>query len=464
MGSYTGSEERTGVSLSPAQAGSRPAEPRWDLAFVGILGYLVVEYTRLPAMYPVLQPLNLGKVVLVVSLLGLLLGRRTKSGNRSIVYAIDFALCLFVLGSFLSTCFAPYQDPAWDGFVQTLIWVLIYILIGRIVNSPWRLRIFVFVFLALNLKIAQFGIRTFYQERAAYDEMVAVVHGAGAGSQGFFSNSADFGVAMCVAWAIATTLLFAKAKPIWRLALLMVSGITLFSIFVCGSRGAVVGAACIALAAWVKSPKKRLAAVIMAVLMVVGILFVLPQASLERFRSAEKPNEDSTAHQRLMLWKEGLMMFRDHPLLGVGLWNYPPIRLAKYVDPMDTNTHESVPHSLYIQAIAELGLGGTLPLIAIWIFLLVLNARTRRHLLACDKENRRSFEYCLAIGLDLAFVGYMSSGAFVAVLYYPELWLLLGLSVGSYTAAARKQPVRAESEAEDSQPELVLATSLQGGR
>ena len=149
-------------------------------------------------------------------------------------------------------------------------------------------------------------------------------------------------------------------------------------------------------------------------------------------------------------------MFGDHPLLGVGISNYPPVRKAGYMDPADHNWHESVPHSTYIQAIAELGLAGVLPLIALILLLFRLNSKTRKRLLASDPGNRRSYEYCLAIGLDLGLVGYLSSGAFVAVLYYPHLWILLGISVGLHKAvynrdeskSAELKPGRESGESE----------------
>jgi len=69
-----------------------------------------------------------------------------------------------------------------------------------------------------------------------------------------------------------------------------------------------------------------------------------------------------------------------------------------------------------------------------------VNALTRRRMLAQDKvAGRRTFEYCLAQGLDLALVGYMASGAFVSILNYPHLWILAGLSVGLYTTCSGKQ-------------------------
>jgi hypothetical protein len=79
--------------------------------------------------------------------------------------------------------------------------------------------------------------------------------------------------------------------------------------------------------------------------------------------------------------------------------------------------------------LAESGLTGTIPLIVILILFLRLNARTRKRALVTRSSGRRSFEYCMAVGLDLALVGYLTSGAFLSVLYYPHLWILLGLSV-----------------------------------
>src|SRR5262245_38964404 len=39
----------------------------YQYPFLGVLAYLVLEYARIPAMFPVLQPLNLGKVIVVAT-------------------------------------------------------------------------------------------------------------------------------------------------------------------------------------------------------------------------------------------------------------------------------------------------------------------------------------------------------------------------------------------------------------
>jgi O-antigen ligase len=244
---------------------------------------------------------------------------------------------------------------------------------------------------------------------------------------------------MCVVWPIAMMLLFAKLKGTWRVFLLVCSLVFLVGILVCGSRGAVVGAACVVLAALVAS-RKKLAALVMALLMLPGIMFILPGTSKERMRSAWQREGDPTVESRLVFWRAGLEMFRDHPILGVGLKNFPQTRLRKYAE-LGWTTKAWVPHSVYIEILSELGLAGTIPVLALFVLLFRLNAKTRQHLLALGPVRRSSFEYALSMGLDLGFVGFLGSGAFVAVFRYPHIWVLLGLTVGLYTACqARSAP------------------------
>jgi O-antigen ligase len=141
-----------------------------------------------------------------------------------------------------------------------------------------------------------------------------------------------------------------------------------------------------------------------------------------------------------MLWEAGLGMWAANPLFGVGPGNFGATIHSQYSYLRTTSgILASAAHSLYIETIAELGLAGALPVFALVFLFLRLNARTRKLALASDAAGRRSFEYCLASGLDLAMMGYLVSGAFLSVLYYPHLWVLLGLSVGTHTACVGRQ-------------------------
>ena len=444
------------VNENPPADSLQLSGPRWSLGFVAILLYLFVEYMRLSAQYPVFQAVQIGKVVIAVCVLGWIIAPRVKGDFRSI-RPIDLTLAVLFLAAFFSACFAQSQKEAWFTILNLVRWLLVYFLISRIIVSSWRQRIFLFLLLLLNLKMAQAAIRGFQAAKAfgRSEEFLARI-GSGAGSVGFFANAGDFGVAMCVVWPLAGIMLLGESKKIPRLFFL--ASFLAFSgaIIVCGSRGAVLGAVITAAAAWARNPK-RLGTVVIFLLFIPGVIYILPQGSKARWQSAANWQEDKTASHRLKLWKAGLRMFRDHPLLGVGPGNYPQSYSETYAGTgEDASTW--VPHSIYIESLSELGAAGTLPVLILMLLCFRLNLRTRKRL-DPKRSAREQFEFFLAYGLDLALIGYMVSGAFLAVLYYPHLWIILGISVGLHLAITSRQ---ASQTAGETQAGAILPAAAHG--
>lgn len=414
-GSKTGSTRRAVLQA----LGGR--EVHWNLAFAGLMLWGFVEYSRLPEMYPLFQVLALGKVTTLLAAVGFMLNSRLRASGSPDSKGLDLAIVIFMVGAFLSTCFASQQDQVWNSFLDVVTWGLIYFLLSRIMVNTWQVRALLFLVFLLNLKLAQHTIRSYVVDRSMGipDMQIILTGGAGEGTSSFFGNVADLGLAMAVVWGITWALLLGKTeKKKWNRRFLVVCFVGfLLAILFCGSRGAVVGAAAIALVALGKSTKK-IGAMVLALIFVLGVWFVLPNASKERFKSAWNWQQDANAASRVMFWKIGLGMFEDNPILGVGPGNFPLVNPVHFVS-----------HSLYIQVLSEQGLVGTLSLAAILVLFFRLNARTRKRALATRAAGRQSIEYCMALGLDLALVGYLTSGAFLSVLYYPHLWVLLGLSV-----------------------------------
>ena len=75
------------------------------------------------------------------------------------------------------------------------------------------------------------------------------------------------------------------------------------------------------------------------------------------------------------------------------------------------------------------------------LYTFINNSRTRNLVLQRDREKKEvnsRFLYYMAHGLDGALVGYLASGFFVTVLYYPYFWINLAMTV-SLNAIARKK-------------------------
>ncbi len=88
---------------------------------------------------------------------------------------------------------------------------------------------------------------------------------------------------------------------------------------------------------------------------------------------------------------------------------------------------------MFIQASSELGIAGL-----VVILLVFLTAFHRHRLLRkvfADRGEVGRFPYHLSHGLDASLVGLAVSGSFLTVLYYPHLWLLLGVSAAATNVA-----------------------------
>lgn len=440
-------------------------EPRWTLAFVAILGYLIVEYSRLQEMYPVLQPLHLEKVFAGLSIVGLLVSHRVRvDGSAS--RANDKMLLIFLGGVFATAVLAQSPQTAWPQLINAAIWGFTYFLLSRILVSSDRLRIFTFIMLLLNFKLAQFVVRSYYTlQSMGADQQYLATYGVGAGSTDFFGNSADLGLAMVVVWAITGSLLFGEKKKLMKVFLWIFFTGFFGAILLCGSRGAVVGAVAVALVAWARKPK-NIAGVLALLVFGFATYFFLPEGMKAKMISAEDWRHDPTAFHRTLLWKAGVRMFEEHPIFGVGLGNFGYVYWTNYSEYLQQDPAarwyaraEWVPHSIYIQSLSETGLVGTIPLFLLCVFCFRSNIQTRRHLEKLGLANRSGFEYRLSVGLDLALVGYLVSGAFIAVIYYPHLWFLLGLSTALNTACLKRQPEPASAESGNPERKLALAIS-----
>ena len=212
------------------------------------------------------------------------------------------------------------------------------------------------------------------------------------------------------------------------MAILPVSALA--TIIGANSRGAVIGAA--AAMAWlILTGKQRLRIILTVVALLALGAVVFPDAFVERFQDM---GDDTTSQSRLYYWSVGLDMVKDHPVLGVGYWNWIPYFREHYPGFEEYAHLESggyqLPHNIFVQAAAELGLVG----LAVYVMLIatsfVLNNRSRSMATASGQP----FWAWIATGLNAGTIGFLVSAQFVTVLYYPYFWIQLVLTVCVYGA------------------------------
>ncbi len=197
-------------------------------------------------------------------------------------------------------------------------------------------------------------------------------------------------------------------------ALLGVVAITL-------SRSAWVGAAVglIVLVAIGGTRVRRIALVVVAATLALGVLLVGPQALLDRAASTLEVGDNSSNDTRLFMMRAALEMFADHPVSGTGLGTfdrvYPSYRLPAANPAIDH------PHQVPLTLMAEAGLGG----IAAMLIVLVTGG------VAAMRLARRGPVHERAI---LAALTALAVGAFFQYYFFFEVaWLSLGLLAAAST-------------------------------
>ena len=258
-----------------------------------------------------------------------------------------------------------------------------------------------------------------------------------------------------------------------RLAAIGIFTLTLMAIGITLSRGGMVGAIPALIFCWLKSRHKALGLALACAALVVAVFFA-PDTFKKEFVSIGDTHE-STADARRYYWDLSVQMFEKKPLFGVGAGCWGNALYSGLLASPDRRAHMT-PHSIYFQCLTELGLFG----LFCWFGFLAATWRELRSLrlnrlqagaawalggdpdpralarLRSDLEFTGSFSACLGIGI----AGYLVSGAFLSVLYYPGLALFAALAQAT-ASAWRLRLITASLEAAPApEPAPRLAVNL----
>jgi putative inorganic carbon (hco3(-)) transporter len=403
------------------------AEP-WSFKFTCL--YVFFEYVRPQQIYPALTvlPWALGSLA-AACLCFFLEGNRLRS--RTLMNGLVIAFTIVVV---LSSVLAVYPDWSFRSLNVFVNWFIVFFLVANSVTSPRRLLLFVLLFLLWSTKMSQHGLRSWASRGFTFDAWGL------AGAPGWFQNSGEFALQMCIFVPLALQLMVGVAPRVakWKLAVLAflpISGVA--SIAGSSSRGGLLGLAAVAVWLLMASQRKLRMAIVLVVAAPIVWTFV-PEAQKQRFQSA---GEDRTSLTRLAYWKAGLEMANTYPVFGVGYENWTPYYRHRY--PPDGSSVvrydekgevvTEVSHNSFVEVMSQLGYTGLLLFLALIGSIWVVNARTRRLLLVAGERGRllRS----LSVGIDAGLLGFCVAGFFMAVAFFPFLWFHLAMTAALNVAA-----------------------------
>ncbi|MDH5229694.1 MAG: O-antigen ligase family protein [Gammaproteobacteria bacterium] len=376
--------------------------------------YFLFEYIRPQVIYPVINFLPWGMVMLMMTLITVFMNPTiTKVKNP-----LNKLLILFAFIVVLSGVFAFRPATSWKFTEIMLGWFLVYFLTINIVNNEKRLFLFILAYLLFNLKMAQFGALNWVKRGFSFAH-----HGLN-GAPGWFQNSGEYAIQMLIYGSLAIAVViplkdhWGKMKK-WFLYMLAIMGF--FAVMGASSRGSQFALAIIVVL-FILKQKNGLKGIFIFTILAFALYNLLPEEQLKRF---EQVGEDYSSLQRLAYIEAGIEMIKEYPVLGIGYKNWIDYVIYKYPEGLGPLQMIQVCHNIYIEAGSELGLLGLLVFLLMILFAFINNARTRR----MAKKLNNKFFFSVAYGLDAGMVGFLIAGTFVTVLYYPFFWIQITMIV-----------------------------------
>lgn len=187
------------------------------------------------------------------------------------------------------------------------------------------------------------------------------------------------------------------------------------------SRGALLGISAMLFFLWLKSPKKLVPAIVLALLVPVAITF-MPQQWTQRMDTIETYKSDASAMGRINAWYMAYHLASERPL-GGGFEIYNKESFARWApDPDDVHAA----HSLYFQAMGEHGFVG----LGLYLLLAFLTWRKGSWII---RKTARLPDYQwarhLATMIQVSMIGFGTGGAFLSLLYYDVPYYLMAAMV-----------------------------------
>jgi putative inorganic carbon (HCO3(-)) transporter len=168
----------------------------------------------------------------------------------------------------------------------------------------------------------------------------------------------------------------------------------------------------------------------------VAVLFTVQPTYLERLLTIEALGgatesgvtvEDDSFRKRANETIAALLVFADHPLLGVGRGLFP-VHYGEYADEVgiihDLEARQA--HNLYAGMAAEVGLPGLIFFMGIFGSTLFALARVRSRTRVIAPQHA-----AMATAFFLAVVAYLTTGLFLHLSYERYLWILLALAASA---------------------------------
>jgi O-antigen ligase len=381
-------------------------------SFWFILLYLFFEYLQPHVMYPVLNILPWGKIILLLCLAAVLLENKLFKVKSPINTRLNFLFIIILVSSFN----AISSQVSFDSLKTVYALLLIYYLMINAIDDTKKFFVALCLFLLLGFKFSQFIFLKWVARGFSYEKFGAVA------GNGWLENPGEMAIHLCIVFVLS--LFFIRAiwpqveNRIVRFVLLCIPLTAAGSVIACGSRGSYLALA-VAFFLIVFCMFKKTVGVVILVISILMVPYVLSTRDLSRLQNMGSA-QDTTAMSRIERWEKGWVMLKKNPVVGVGYENWT-VAYRHYFEGKGGKDC----HNIFVECGVELGFLG---LIA-FVLLLISNVKANCETIVLARKSGDRFACNMAQGLNISLVAYLVAGMFVTVFYYPYFWINLAMTV-----------------------------------
>ena len=392
---------------------------------------IAIDYYGVPSVF---KPF-IGLLIAAILLQWVRTREIQKGWGRALLLVLSYGLVIFtslLYAADFTTASAVVSDFAKNGVITILLVILIQ---NRV---TFRRSLWVIVFAGIftgTISVIQYLTKTFTNSYGGFGQaqILNIVTGTEdyrisgpIGDPNFYAQILVVIVPLAFFFMVTEKKLLLRAAAAWSLAVSSLSIIFTFS------RGGAIALA-IVFAGIVLYLRPRPLKVILIALLVIGVFAVLPEQYTARMSTLtelvtgetdvrEEVSIRGRMSELLVAWE----MFTDHPVLGVGVGNYP-LYYQSYSRRigLDPRTENREPHNLFLEVASETGLVGLLVfgLVLIFSYREILRARSR-----LSKAGLKT-DAGLVVMLGISLTGYLTAALFIHGAYPRYLWLLIGLAL-----------------------------------
>jgi hypothetical protein len=270
--------------------------------------------------------------------------------------------------------------------------------------------------------------------------VMGIVKG-GVGIGAWMGDENDFCMVMNMAVPFGYFLLFSASGVAEKMKYLGFLGTFILAAMASLSRGGFFGLASVGIYCWYRSPKKLNALIVVAVA-VVFMLVLAPEKYWDEISSStsdETMSDEGTGGARLYTWGMGMKMFFANPIIGIGQSNFPwTIDIYEAGESFhDRSFGGRQAHSAWVTLISELGLVGVVIIGAMLLqcYKDLKLVRTRLSTMRSRQKHGQTVQagedvrVYLARAMEGSLIGFIVSGIFISILWYPPMWIMLAFVV-----------------------------------